>query len=36
MSLLEVTHLKKIYTARYGGNAVQALYLAWENGISVC
>lgn len=25
MSLLEVTHLKKIYTARYGGNAVQAL-----------
>lgn len=25
MSLLEVNHLKKIYTARYGGNSVQAL-----------
>ena len=25
MSLLEVHHLKKIYTARFGGNAVQAL-----------
>ena len=24
MSLLEVNHLKKIYTARYGGNSVQA------------
>ena len=25
MSLLEVRHLKKIYTSRYGGNSVQAL-----------
>ena len=34
MSLLEVNHLKKIYTARYGGNSVQALHVNFtiENG----
>ena len=25
MSILEVEHLKKIYTTRFGGNQVQAL-----------
>lgn len=25
MSLLEVRHLKKIYTTRFGGNQIQAL-----------
>ena len=25
MALLEVTNLKKVYTTRFGGNAVQAL-----------
>ena len=26
MSLLEVTHLRKIYTTRFGGNQVEALH----------
>ena len=26
MSLLEVSHLKKIYTTRFGGNQVEALH----------
>ena len=26
MSLLEVSHLQKIFTTRFGGNQVEALY----------